>query len=585
MFFVLLLPSSCLNEASGDDSSKRNVQVGPTLTIDVALDRHEISPLIYGMNFCDEALAAELALPINRLGGNSTTRYNYIFDTSNKAMDWFFENIPEDNSNPGQLPNGSRVDRIVEQNRQTGTETLLTIPLIGWTPSSRAICCGYSVAKYGPQQDTDPWRPDCGNGVHLDGTNITENDPHDTSIEIDDTFVINWLTHLQNQFGSPTEGGVRYYNLDNEPMLWSDTHRDVHPAPTSYDEMYNRTVQYAAAIKAFDAGALLFGPVLWGWTAYFYSALDWSAGGAWWQDPQDRNAHGGIPFIDWYLQQLKTYEVANGARLLDFMDLHYYPQASGVSLAPAGSTETQALRLRSTRSLWDPSYIDESWIGEPVMLIPRMRNLVDTNYPGTRLAITEYNFGAYEHINGALTQADVLGIFGREKLDCACLWTAPQTDEPISFSFRLYRNYDGFGATFGDTSVQASSQDQNIVAIYAAERSIDGALTIMIVNKTSMVSTSLIEISNFVPAGQIHGYRYSAANLSSIEDLPEMAISNLSFTSELPGQSITLYVLPRDLAQEVPTINYVTFILLFVIIGAILLTAKRPVLKESALID
>jgi hypothetical protein len=59
--------------------------------------------------------------------------------------------------------------------------------------------------------------------------------------------------------------------------------------------------------------------------------------------------------------------------------------------------------------------VDESWIGEVVRLIPRMRAWVDAHYPGTKLAITEYNWGALNHINGALAQADVLGIFGRER--------------------------------------------------------------------------------------------------------------------------------------------------------------------------
>src|SRR6185503_19599851 len=138
-----------------------------------------------------------------------------------------------------------------------------------------------------------------------------------------------------------------------------------------------------------------------------------------------RLAHGNVPLVEWYLQQLRTYEQQNGVRLLDYLDLHYYPQANGVSLSGAGNTTTQALRLRSTRSLWDPTYTDESWIGEAVQLIPRMRQWVNTDYPGTRLAIGEYNWGALDHINGALAQADVLGIFGREGLDLATLWDPP----------------------------------------------------------------------------------------------------------------------------------------------------------------
>ena len=156
-------------------------------------------------------------------------------------------------------------------------------------------------------------------------------------------------------------------------------------------------------------------------------------------------AHGDLPLTDGYLPQMRDYEQAQSARLLDYVDLHYYAQATGVALEPAGDVATQALRLRSTRSLWDPDYADESWIGEPVRLIPRIRDWVANNYPGTKLAISEYNWDGFGHVNGALAQADVLGFFGREPLDLATLWTAPEPDNPVAYAFRLYRNYDGAG--------------------------------------------------------------------------------------------------------------------------------------------
>jgi hypothetical protein len=51
-------------------------------------------------------------------------------------------------------------------------------------------------------------------------------------------------------------------------MLWNQTHRDVHPDPTRYDEVRDRTYAYAAAIKSADPSALTAGPTVWGWTAY-----------------------------------------------------------------------------------------------------------------------------------------------------------------------------------------------------------------------------------------------------------------------------------------------------------------------------
>jgi hypothetical protein len=519
-----------------------------TLTINASAGQHPISPHIYGINFASEELAADLDLPVNRWGGNATSLYNWELDATNLGSDWYFENYPNQNPNPGNLPFGSDSDEFVQQNLSTGTETLLTIPMTGWAAKSRNVLCAFSIATYGPQQDHDPWYPDCGNGRHPNGTYITGNNPNDASMPVDETFVQGWIGHLVGQFGTAANGGVQFYALDNEPMLWDYTHRDVHPEPTSYDEMRDRTYTYAAAIKEADPTAQTLGPVLYGWTAYFYSALDWAAGGAWWNNPIDRLAHGNVPFTDWYLQQMQAYEQQNGIRILDYLDLHYYPAADGVTLAPAGDANTQALRLRSTRSLWDDTYIDESWIGQsgypPVELIPRMHDWVDTHYPGTKLAITEYNWGALDHINGALAQADVLGIFGREGLDLATLWAGPEFDDPGAFAFRLYRNYDGQGGKFGDTAVSASSSDQAQLSVYAARRTGDGALTVIVINKSGAEQTAVVNIAGFPHTGVAQVFRYSPANLNQIVSLANQPMSGGSFTATFPTNSMTLFVLP-----------------------------------------
>jgi hypothetical protein len=417
----------------------------------------------------------------------------------------------------------------------------MTVPLLGWVAKRRIedhpYDCGFKVSKYGAQQDTDYWDPDCGNGVYANGTDITGNKPADTSIAITPTFVQSWITHLVGLYGTSATGGVKYYNLDNEPMLWNSTHRDVHPKPANYDEMRTRTYQYAAAIKAADPSALTLGPVLWGWCAYFYSAADGCGIGA------DYQAHQNTPFVAWYLRQMKAYQQQHGLRILDYLDLHYYPQAQGVALSSAGGSSTQALRLRSTRSLWDPSYADESWIGSPVYLIPRMHAWVNQNYPSTKLAITEYNWGALDHINGALAQADVLGIFGREGLDIATLWGPPDAAQPGAFAFRMYRNYDGAGHGFGETGVQAASADQETLSVYAAQGSTNKALTVIVINKTAGGLTSSINMSGFTPAPKASVYRYSNASPGAIQHLADQPVTSKGFSAMFPGNSITLFVM------------------------------------------
>lgn len=533
---------------------------GPALNVDVSAQRHAISEDIYGMNFPDESLAKELRLPVARWGGNATSRYNWQTSMTNTASDWFFENLQLGTVVPANLPNGSATDQFVEQNIRTGTKSLVTVPIMSWTtksssPRNHPFDCGFEVTKYGAQQSTDYWDSNCGNGLHTDGSFVLGNNPLDTSTPIDPSFVTTWISHFNFNYGPAGNGGVAYYNLDNEPMLWNSTHRDIHPDPVNYDEIGMLTYQYAAAIKATDPAAKTLGPALWGWCAYLYSAKDGCSPGA------DYAAHGNKLFVPWYLEQMKLYEQAHGVRILDYLDLHFYPQASGVTLSTAGGTATQALRLRATRSLWDSTYIDESWIsdtqpgGVVVQMIPRMRNWIANYYPGTKLALTEYNWGGLESLNGALAQADVLGIFGREALDLATLWEPPTPAQPVAHAFRIFRNYDGLARGFGNVSVQATSGDQGKLSVYAAQRSTDNTLTLVVINKTATDLTSALNIAGLTLPSSAAVYRYSAGNLNAIVKLPDQLVSATGFSTLYPGNSITVFEVLSVNATNTLTIN------------------------------
>ena len=69
------------------------------------------------------------------------------------------------------------------------------------------------------------------------GSNITGNNPLDTSIATDPSFAQAWVAHLVSLYGTAANGGVPFYDLDNEPVLWDSSHRDVHPNPLTYDEL------------------------------------------------------------------------------------------------------------------------------------------------------------------------------------------------------------------------------------------------------------------------------------------------------------------------------------------------------------
>ena len=521
---------------------------GPPLTVNASAGRHAISPFIYGMNNYGtnfDGVAPVVRLPLERWGGDATTRYNYQLDVYNAANDFYF--VTEPNSNT-QYPDVSDVNTMIERDRRRGTTALVTVPLIGWT-TTRERACSFSVATYGPQQQIDPYNADCGNGVRPDGTNIVA-DPNDTSVPIGPDFVTDWVRYLVRRYGDSRHGGVTMYSLDNEIELWQFVHRDVHPAYSGYDDMAQAGLTYAGAIKDADPAAQIVGPVLGIWIGFFYSPQDWRSGWntapdfKYYSNPVDRIAHGNVPFIEWYLQQFAKAERQQHRRLLDYVDVHGYLAPDTIQFKPAGDTALQQQRLESVRVFWDPSYQVGGDVNDAPMLVRRERDWVARNYPGTRTAITEYNLGGLEHINGALAQADLLGVFGREGLDLATIWSPPDAGTPGMFAFKIFRNYDDQAGSFGETSVSASSGDQSQLSVYAAERR-DHALTVLVINKTFTDLTSTISLAGFHSSGTAQVWRYSGATLDRIARADDQQVGPSSLSATFPAGSITLFVAPE----------------------------------------
>jgi hypothetical protein len=533
-------------------SSTLAASAGPNLAIDVSADRHTISSDIYGVNYwypqLDASLAQELKFPVVRWGGNATSRYNWQVDSSNSGSDWYFMG----GNGQATVTPGASSDAFVTTNKANSSKSMLTIPMLPYINKTSATNCSYPSSLYPDQQAWEPYTtlPDgskCGNGKDLNGNPITDTNITLNHIANSPEYQKTWLQHLVSTHGTANQGGVQYYSLDNEPALWPNTHYDVHPDPLGYDELTNLSQSYGSMIKSVDPGAKIFGPADWGWCAYFGLCDNLGKSG------DNRASHNDADFGQYYLQKMREYEQQHGVRLLDYFDEHYYPQASGIAFGSAGDANTQALRLRSTRSLWDPTYVDESWINQQVQLIPRFHEWINNNYPGTKLAITEYNWGALDSINGALAEADVLGIFGREQVDLATMWGAPTSSQPAAYAFRMYLNYDGQGSRYGNTWIRSTSSDQDQLAVYGAQRSSDKALTLMILNKTADDLTSSLSLAGATPTGNAQVYSYSGANLNAIVRQSDIAVGSSGFSATYPANSMTLVVIPTNGSTPTPT--------------------------------
>ncbi|HEX9927269.1 MAG TPA: glycoside hydrolase family 44 protein [Pyrinomonadaceae bacterium] len=521
-----------------------------TINVNAALNRRSINPQIYGVAHATTAQLAELNAPLNRLGGNNTSRYNWQQNADNRGNDWYFQSIPFANT-PGEVG-----DTFIQNSRAANAEPMLTVPIIDWIAkvgANREKLSSYSISKYGAQTDRD-WQyfQDAGNGIcaagnasqycpNSAGNPVVGNNPNDANVPNFTTFQQGWIQHLIGRWGTASSGGLRYYILDNEHSIWHSTHRDVQPVGATMEQVFTRMRDYAAMIKSIDPGAKIVGPEEWGWSGFLYSGYDQQYAPTHnWTFP-DRAAHGNMDYVAWLLQQFKLDEDARGVRLLDIFTLHYYPQ--GGEFSNDVSAAMQARRNRSTRSLWDPNYTDETWINDKVQLIPRMKNWTAQYYPGTITGLTEYNWGAENHINGATAQADIYGIFGREGLDMAARWTTPESSTPTFKAMKMYRNYDGNNSGFGETSVSTIVPNPDNVSAFAAQRTSDGALTVMVINKIATNAPATINLSNFRSYRAAQIWQLTGVT-NQINRLADAAVSNGTITATLPAQSITLFVVP-----------------------------------------
>ncbi len=529
-------------EARATPAYDRSPLARAALSVDCRAKATKISPMIYGINqyasFDAKRQASQwlLRATARRWGGNTTTDYNWQAGAWNTGGDWFYEDV--------EAPS---FRDFLKDDAAHGLASALTVPTVGWVAKDRTSF-SFPVSSFGPQAATDQWRKDAGNGKDKSGKELAPGPPTLAYVPAPPEFVGKWVEAIRQEDQKTGSRSVSMYILDNEPGLWWRNHRDIHPEPVSYDELVQRAIAYGTAIRRANPGAVIAGPAEWGWTNFMYSAKDQSDG------PlvlhPDRRAHGDLPVIAFYLKALAEYERKTGVRVLDVLDLHSYPTAEGI-YGGATDPDKAALRIRSTRMLWDPSYVDESWIGEPIELIPRMRRWVDAYDPGLGLSIGEWSFGAEEHMSGGLAIAEALGRFGQQGLLSAFYWVYPPDESPGAWAFRAYRDYDGKGGRFLDWSEPARGARN--VSVFASRDDAGTHLVSVVLNLSSKDAVmGDIDVSSCgkVVSRQAYVYDGRASGFAAADEPPPAAPV---LSEVLPPYSIT--VLDLRLTEAAPIVN------------------------------
>jgi hypothetical protein len=181
-----------------------------------------------------------------------------------------------------------------------------------------------------------------------------------------------------------------------------------------------------------------------------------------------------------------------------------------------------------------------------IRLLPRMKEKIAAHYPGTRLAITEYNYGGGDHVSGGVAQGDALGIFGREDLFAATLWDLQGGMRYVDGAFALFCNYDGAGGRFGDTSIGAVTSNHETTSIYASvDEGRDDRMVLVAVNKSTGPTTAEILLTHPVDFARGQTWQIGAASSSPARGADLAPTARNAFRLEMPASSVTTVVLTR----------------------------------------
>jgi Glycoside hydrolase family 44 len=438
-----------------------------------------IDPYVYGSNEIGTMDGAGPSLDydrragvtIRRLGGNLMTTYNWRDNAANSGKDYRHANTAAllgflgapkaDWSRPGEA-----VEIFLANSRKIGARSLVTLPLAGYVAADFAGAVPPDEAAPSPRFVAIDWsdKEDPARGVNIPA----------------------FVARLVAEHGGAAAGGVRGYYLDNEPGLWTENHPRIVKKPPTIRGFLEKSLRAAAAIKKIDPDAWVLGPASWGAPEFlnFENAPDWD----------DYKSHG--TFLAAYLAAFRAKSERVGARLLDLLDIHWYPKDRRGEIFRNDDPRLAPAVLDAPRSLDDPSYCEKSWVGDllgcgtgpsptqmlRLPLLPGLRAIVSENFPGTALSIGEYNYGGPDQLSTGLAIADALGRFGRSGVNVAAHWGA--LDGYIGEAFRLFRMKDADGQSFGARSLPVESNAGPGLSLFAA-RGEKNLIDLVAINKTA----------------------------------------------------------------------------------------------------
>lgn len=475
-----------------------NAQV--TVTIDLSKDTHAISPYLYGRNNSLEGNPGSNFTPdwtrlkeagvkfFREGGGNNSTKYNWRRKISSHP-DWYNNVYAHDWSTSAQL---------LQQNIPSA-QGMWTFQLIGKaakTNTANFNDWGYNNSQWwqGVNQNlAGGGQPNTSGGTKA----LVEGNPNlyleDWTADSTTLILDIWFNTL-----GLDKTKLKYWNMDNEPEIWNGTHDDVMPTQLSAEDFMQRYFEVAKKARAKYPDIKLVGPV---------TANEWQ----WYNWPSAINVGGKkYPWLEYFIKRIGEEQTASGVRLLDVLDLHFYP----------GSTDASKV-VQYHRVFFDQNYI-----------FPEANGVKNVNGSWDNSQTKEYIFerckawltqyiGANHGVTFGLTEAGIPNI----NANTSAIWYAGTLGEfmkhpeveifsPWTWQVGMWEALHLFSRYNHDNFVQATSSDEDNVSAYPTINAANDSLTVILVNRSASVTKSAtLNFNGFALA---------------LESFPVKKLSNLS---------------------------------------------------------
>jgi len=450
------------------------------IEIDLTKGKKPVSPYIYGKNnvlpstFLNSGTTAEITKAkeagmrfVRQGGGNNSTKYNWRLKLSSHP-DWY-NNVY---ANDWDASAKNLIDKM------PGVQGMWSFQLLG----KAAATTGKNFKDW--EYNSSQWW--AGVAQNLAGGGQPNATGTKAKVEGNpDLYLLNWTADstvgiLDKWFGTNGLGynknQFRYWSMDNEPEIWSGTHDDVMKTQCTAEEFIQLYFKVAKAARAKYPDIKLLGPV----PANEWQWFNWSGGS------KINGVH--YPWLEFFIKRIAEEEKASGIKLLDVLDIHFYPGTSDGTQSlnlhrvyfDRNYSFPEANGLRSINGGWDTSLTKEYILGRCSDWLTKYKG---ANH-GVGLAVTETDIKSTDPKIVSVWYASTMGEFMKNGVEIFTPW---------GWKVGMWETLHLFSRYNQENYVQASSQNEPLVSAYPTVNETTDSMTVVLVNR-SLTATTTVNI-------------------------------------------------------------------------------------------